>query len=443
MADRFDLRRDIQFNTRVTSATFDETAHRWTVTTDKGESISATYCIMATGCLSQPNMPKFKGADSFKGAIYHTGNWPHEGVDFTSLRVGIIGTGSSAVQSIPEIAKQAKHLTVFQRTATYSVPAVNAPIDPELVRQIKADYAGFRKRNNETMVAAYARFAIGDKSALEVSPEERNRIYEEAWKVGGIMFLYASFTDVLIDKAANDTAAEFIRGKIRSIVKDPATAKLLSPDTVAGCKRLCADTGYYETYNRDNVKLVDVKSAPIEALTPTGLRTANAEFEFDAIVFATGFDAMTGSLNRIDIRGKASLPLKEKWEAGPRTYLGLTTVGFPNMFMISGPGSPSVLTNMVPSIEQHVNWIADCIRDLRVQGVASIEAQQQAEDAWVEHVNEVANATLFPSCNSWYLGANIPGKPRVFMPYLGFPAYVEKCNQVMAAGYEGFALNKS
>ena len=443
VADRFDLRRDIQFNTRVTSATFDEAAHRWTVTTDKGENISAAWCIMATGCLSQPNMPKFKGADSFKGAIYHTGNWPHEGVDFTGKRVGIIGTGSSAVQSIPEIAKQAKHLTVFQRTATYSVPAVNAPIDPALVRQIKADYAGFRKRNNETMVAAYARFAIGDKSALEVSAEERNRIYEDAWKVGGIMFLYASFTDVLIDKAANDTASEFIRGKIRSIVKDPETANLLSPNTVAGCKRLCADTGYYETYNRDNVKLVDVKSAPIEVLTPTGLRTANAEFEFDAIVFATGFDAMTGSLNRINIRGKADLPLKEKWEAGPRTYLGLTTVGFPNMFMISGPGSPSVLTNMVPSIEQHVNWIADCIRDLRAHGVASIEAKQQAEDAWVDHVNEVANATLFPSCNSWYLGANIPGKPRVFMPYLGFPAYVEKCNQVMAAGYEGFALNKA
>jgi len=442
VADRFDMRKDIQFNTRVKSAVFNEATNRWTVTTENGGSMTATYCVMATGCLSAPNTPVFKGSDSFKGEIYHTGKWPHEGVDFTGKRVGIIGTGSSAIQSIPIIAEQAKHLTVFQRTPNYSVPAANRPMDQKLQKEIKADYAAFRERENQQQTAFGSRFQASDVAMLEISKAERDAIYEKYWQIGGLLFLYAS-SDLLLNKDANETAAEFIREKIRSIVKDPETAKLLSPDTVVGCKRLCADTGYYETFNRPNVKLVDVRSAPIEELTPKGLRTTNAEFELDCIVFATGFDAMTGSLLRMDIRGRKGLTLQQKWAEGPRTYLGLTTVGFPNMFIVSGPGSPSVLTNMVPSIEQHVNWIAGAISDLRERQLSCIEPVVEAENAWVDHVNEVAGYTLFPTCNSWYLGANIPGKPRVFMPYLGFPAYVEKCNQVRAAGYEGFALSKA
>ncbi|MSP43845.1 MAG: NAD(P)/FAD-dependent oxidoreductase [Alphaproteobacteria bacterium] len=442
VADRFDMRKDIQFNTRVSGAVFDEAAQRWTITAESGARMTAKYCVMATGCLSAPNTPDFNGSDSFKGDIYHTGKWPHQGVDFTGKRVGIIGTGSSAIQSIPIIAEQAAHLTVFQRTPNYSVPAANRPIDREMEREIKADYAGFRERENREQIAFGSRFQASDVSILDLSPGERTKVYEKYWQIGGLLFLYAS-TDMLINKEANETAAEFIRGKIRSIVKDKATAELLCPDTVVGCKRLCADTGYFETYNRPNVKLVDVELAPIEELTPRGLRTGGKEYELDCIVFATGFDAMTGSLLRMDIKGRKGLSLQQKWSEGPRTYLGLTVVGFPNMFIISGPGSPSVLTNMVPSIEQHVNWISDTIRDLRERQLSCIEPVVEAENAWVEHVNEVGASTLFPTCNSWYLGANIPGKPRVFMPYLGFPAYVEKCNQVRANGYEGFALSKA
>jgi cation diffusion facilitator CzcD-associated flavoprotein CzcO len=439
VADRFDLRKDIQFNTRVKSAIFDEAANRWTITTEDGTSLSAIYCIMATGCLSAPNTPPFKGTESFKGEIYHTGKWPHQGVDFTGKRVGVIGTGSSAIQSIPIIAEQARHLTVFQRTPNYSVPAGNRPMDQKLMREIKADYKAFRERENQTQSAFGSRFQTERTPILSLSKADRDALYEKYWQLGGLLFLYAS-GDLLLNKEANETAAEFIRGKIRSIVKDPETAELLCPYTVVGCKRLCADTGYYETYNRPNVKLVDVKSAPIEELTPNGLRTKDGEYELDCIVFATGFDAMTGSLLRMDIRGRKGLTLHQKWAEGPRTYLGLTTVGFPNMFIISGPGSPSVLTNMVPSIEQHVNWIADTIHDLRGRQLKVIEPAPEAENAWVDHVNEVADHTLFPTCNSWYLGSNIPGKPRVFMPYLGFPAYVAKCNEVRAKDYEGFVL---
>ncbi len=441
VTDRFDLRKDIQFNTRVSSAVYDEAANRWTVTTEDGVSMTATYCIMATGCLSAPNTPAFKGAGSFKGEIYHTGQWPHEAVDFTGKRAGIIGTGSSAIQSIPVIAEQAAHLTVFQRTPNYSVPAGNRPLDRAMEREIKSNYADFRARNNEMQSAYGAYYKRAPASALDATPEELQRTYEQGWKNGGLLFLNA-YDDLLINKQANDTAAEFIRAKIRSIVKDPATAELLSPDTVVGCKRPCADTGYFETFNRPNVTLVNVKHAPIEEITATGLRTTDASFDLDCIIFATGFDAMTGSLLRMDIRGRKGLTLQQKWAEGPRTYLGLTTVGFPNMFIISGPGSPSVLTNMVPSIEQHVNWIGDTIKDLRERQLACIEPVVEAENAWVDHVNEVAGYTLFPTCNSWYLGANIPGKPRVFMPYLGFPAYVAKCNQVRADGYDGFALSK-
>ncbi|MEA2235219.1 MAG: hypothetical protein QOD83_5035 [Solirubrobacteraceae bacterium] len=442
VADRFGLREHIRFDTRVEAATWDEETARWQVRTSQGDEVSAHFLVMATGCLSSANMPKIDGIYSFAGETYHTGQWPHEGVDFTGKRVGIIGTGSSAVQSIPIIAAQADQLTIFQRTATYSVPARNGPLDPEEQATVKATYQAMREQNRLMPAAFGARMKIGEKSALEVEEEERRRVFEETWDYGGFA-LMLSFTDLGIDKSANDIAADFVREKIHSVVSDPGVADLLTPKQVIGCKRLCLDTNYFETFNRANVRLVDVSSAPIEAITPTGLRTGGEDFEFDAIVFATGFDAMTGSLSRIDIKGRGGQTLNEAWHAGPITYLGLGVPGFPNMFTVSGPGSPSVLTNMVVSIEQHVDWIADCIDYVQSHGHASIEATQASADEWVGYVNSVADVTLFPTCNSWYLGANVPGKPRVFMPLPGFPPYVEQCNDVAANNYRGFELRGS
>jgi cyclohexanone monooxygenase len=440
VADRFDLRRDIQFNTRVSAATFDEASDRWTVETDDGGRISARFCVMATGCLSSTNTPDFVGMDSFRGATYHTGQWPHEGVDFSGQRVGVIGTGSSAIQSIPLIAEEAAQLFVFQRTPNFSVPAHNGPLDAETERKIKADYAAFREQNKQSPFGLS--FGGSEVLAVEASADELQREYDERWQRGGLQFLGA-FGDLLFSQEANDTAAEFIRAHIREIVDDPAIAELVSPDTVVGCKRLCVDSGYYQTFNRPNVTLVDIREKGIDEITPDGLSAAGESYRLDSIVLATGFDAMTGALLKIDIRGKGGHTLGEKWAEGPRTYLGLATVGFPNLFTITGPGSPSVLSNMVPSIEQHVNWISDCIAYMRERDVGRVEATLEAQDAWVDHVNEVAGETLYPTCNSWYLGANVPGKPRVFMPYLGFPPYVEKCNEVAARGYEGFVLSES
>jgi cyclohexanone monooxygenase len=435
VADRFDLRRDIQLETRVVSAVYDEAAGRWRVRTGDGEEVTARFCIFATGCLSSANTPAFPGLGEFAGPTFHTGHWPHTPVDFTGKRVGIIGTGSSAIQAIPLIAAQAAHLFVFQRTPNYSVPAQNHPLDPEVQRAVKRDYRDLRQRGGQMPFGFDTRST--ERSALEASPEERLAEYEDRWRQGGLPFLGA-FADMIFNQDANETAAEFIRGKIRAIVRDPAVAAKLMPRGVVGCKRLCSDTEYFETFNRPNVTLVDVAAEPIQAVTAHGLRTTAASYAFDCLVFATGFDAMTGALSRIDIRGKGGITLREKWAEGPRTYLGLSVACFPNLFVITGPGSPSVLSNMVPSIEQHANWIADLIAYLNARGLGRIEATREAEDAWVAHVNEVAGTTLYPSCNSWYLGANIPGKPRVFMPYLGFPAYVQKCDEVAARGYEGF-----
>ena len=439
VADRFALRDGIELDTRVLAARYDEANARWHVQTTSGSAV-ARYCIMATGCLSSTNTPDFPGLDTYTGATYHTGNWPQAGVDFSGRTVGIIGTGSSAIQSIPVIAEQAAHLYVFQRTPNYSVPAQNAPLAPDEQARIKANYAGLRELASRQPFGSNLEF--GDRAALAVSDDERRREYEARWQRGGLPFV-AAFNDLLYSEEANATAAEFIREKIRSIVRDPAVAALLSPQHIVGCKRLCADTGYYATFNRENVTLVDVSSDHITAITPRGLATAKQNYTLDCIVFATGFDAMTGALHRIDIRGRAGMSLKDKWAAGPRTYLGLGTAGFPNLFTITGPGSPSVLSNMLPSIEQHVNWIADCIGFLDSRGYASIEAKPAAEEAWGAHVNDVAYTTLYPHCNSWYLGANVPGKPRVFMPYIGVPPYVQKCNEVAAKEYEGFALARA
>ena len=438
VADRFQLTDDIQFDTRVVSAIYDESMKRWQLTTDDNVTTIARYCVMATGCLSSANTPDIEGIDSFKGNTYHTGQWPHEGVDFTGQRVGIIGTGSSAVQSIPIIAREADQLTVFQRTATYSIPAHNKPLDAKYVKDIKANYAEFRETNNSHTFAAS--FEADEFAAVDSSPETLQQRYLACWDNGGLGFL-AAFNDLVLDKEANDTARDFLHGKIKDIVDDPEVAELLLPRQTVGCKRLCVDTGYFETFNRDNVLLVNVEEQPITRISENGVVVGETEYPVDSLIFATGFDAMTGALNRIDIRGKAGLTLAEKWHAGPRTYLGLPTSGFPNLFTISGPGSPSVLTNMLPSIEQHVNWISDCIRYMTEHNLSAIEATTEAEDDWVDHVNEIADSTLFPTCNSWYLGANVPGKPRVFMPYFGFPPYVEKCVEVAENGYEGFALS--
>jgi cation diffusion facilitator CzcD-associated flavoprotein CzcO len=442
VADRLDLRRDIRFETRVTEARFDEAEHRWDIRTDRGDHVSARHCVMATGCLSTARVPDFEGLTSFKGKTYHTGNWPHEGVDFTGQRVGIVGTGSSAIQAVPVIAAQAAHLTVFQRTPNFSIPSRNGRMTPDYERAWKSAYPQRRDHAREARTGVLN--DPNDKSALEVSDAERQREYEARWEAGGTSFM-AAFNDLIFSQPANDTAAEFVRNQIRGIVRDPAVAELLAPKNhPIGTKRICVDTDYYQTYNRANVTLVDVKSAPITEITPNGLRTGDCNYEFDSIVFATGFDAMTGALTRIDIRGRNGLALRDKWEAGPRTYLGIMTAGFPNLFMITGPGSPSVLSNMIVSIEQHVDWISDCIAWLRTHGLDCIEASLEAEDAWVDHVNEVAYGTLYPSANSWYMGANIPGKPRVFMPYIGgVGAYRGICSDIAAKGYDGFRVAAS
>jgi cyclohexanone monooxygenase len=438
VTDRFGLRSDIRFDTRVTSATFDEAASCWRVETDRGDRVSAKFCIMAVGCLSATNKPPFKGMEDFHGPIYHTGEWPHDGVDFTGLRVGIIGTGSSAIQSIPIIAQQAAELTVFQRTATYSVPAWNEKLTPEYRNTIKADYPALRAKARARPTGFY--FPFNMKPALEASPAEREQKYEEAWERGGLPFLGA-FGDLLFEKAANDTIADFARAKIRNVVKDPATADLLCPDNVFGCKRLCVDTGYFETYNLPHVKLVDVSKTPIERFTAQGIEVNGTEYPLDAIICATGFAAMTGSFDRIMITGRNGLTLSEKWRGGPRAYLGVASAGFPNLFMITGPGSPSVLASMIQAIEQHVDWMLDCMAHLRDVDAATVEAIPQYEDEWVEHVNEVSKVSLRSTCSSWYVGTNIADRPRVFMPYIGgFPVYVQKCNEVMSNGFEGFAI---
>jgi cyclohexanone monooxygenase len=438
VADRFDLRTHIQFETRVTSAVFDEDACRWMIATDRGDRVDAQFVVMATGCLSSWRIPDIEGMGAFRGATYHSGNWPHEPVDFTGLRVGVIGTGSSGIQIIPAVAEQAAHLYVFQRTPNFSVPAHNKPLDAEEQRRFKEGYREYRRLARESLGGLPVQ--PRDASPLDETPDARRKAYEEGWAAGGPGGLLSSYNNLVTDRDANNTAAEFVHTKIREIVKDPAVAELLCPtDHPIGTKRICVDIGYYETYNRDNVTLVDIRSHPIVSFTEAGIRTTDAEYALDAVVFATGFDAMTGTLNKIDIVGRSGRTLRDKWADGPRTYLGLQVAGFPNLFTITGPGSPSVLSNMMVSIEQHVDWIADLLAHLRDHDLAVVEASLGAEDAWVEHVNEVANYTLYPQADSWYVGANIPGKPRVFMPYIGGVGnYRAICDGVAANGYEGF-----
>ena len=443
VADRFDLRRDIQFDTRVERAAFDARAKCWSVTTSDGKTVEAQFIVLATGCLSNARKPDIKGLESFKGPVYHTGSWPHEDVDFTGLRVGLIGTGSSGIQSTPVIAEQARHLTVFQRTANFSIPARNAALTDEERNNVRKTYPEIRRFARE--IARNGIFAEQpDRGALDDSDETRNGKYSARWERGGLTFMYV-YNNLGLERSANDTAANFVRGKIAEIVKDPETAKLLQPNShPIGTKRICIDTDYFATFNRPNVSLVDIKTNPIEEVTANAVRVAGKDHEVDALVMATGFDAMTGSVAKIDISGPGGRTLNEKWAEGPKTYLGLMSAGFPNLFIITGPGSPSVLSNMIVSIEQHVDWIADCLVHMRRQGVATMEASGEAEDKWVAHVNEVAHGTLYPQANSWYMGANIPGKPRIFMPYIGgVGPYRQICNEVAAKGYEGFAMARA
>ncbi len=439
VADRFDLRSDIRFETRVETADFDETSDSWRIETSDGGSTVSRFFVMATGCLSSTTLPDIPGIERFEGTTVHTGQWPKEGVQLKGKRVAIIGTGSSGVQAIPVIAEECEELTVFQRTPQYTIPARNEPLEADRQADVKNRYREFRKANFAMPQALGSETPKFNDSIHDVSEEERLKRFENAWERGGTLFM-SSFNDVLVDESANVYAQDFVREKISEIVEDPEVAAKLTPEHIIGCKRLVIDTDYFATFNRPNVQLVDVSREPIQEITSSGLATQENLFDFDVLIFATGFDAMTGSILRIAITGRDGLTIQEKWSAGPRTYLGLTVPGFPNMFAISGPGSPSVLTNMIISIEQHVEWISDCINWLDAKGASTIEALAAAEDEWVEHVNAKAERTLFPGCNSWYLGANVPGKTRVFMPLLGFPGYVRRCEQVAENEYEGFVI---
>lgn len=438
IADRFALRDGIQFNTRVAAAAWDEAGQCWQVHTERGQAWTARFVVMAAGPLSTPNTPDLPGLADFKGPVLHTGRWPHQPVDFSGQRVGVIGTGSSGVQAIPVIAGQAAQLTVFQRTATYAVPAHNGPLDADHEARIKADYAGFRQRNLQTRGGFGCETPPNPGYAVNATPAEREAAFEHRWSIGGFAFLGA-FDDLLLDPVANEMAAEFVRGKIRSTVHDPATARLLCPSHTIGCKRLCVDsTGYYATFNRPNVQLVDLNAEPIAHFTATGLQAGGRHHALDSLVLATGFDAMTGTLLRLDLRGRGGQTIQHKWAAGPLNHLGLMVNGFPNFFNVVGPGSTSAFTNMTVAIEQHIAWITNCITWLRRQGRHTIEPTADAEAEWIAHVNKLAQRTLYLSCASWYLGANIPGKPRVFMPAIGFPQYAARCAAVAREGYPGF-----
>ena len=442
VADRFNLKKDIEFNIEVKASRFDEKLKTWKITTNTGEEINAQYFIMATGCISTTQIPNIKGLSDYVGNTFHTGDWPHEEVDFSGQSIAVIGTGSSGIQSIPVLAKQAKKLTVFQRTPNYSIPSQNEPMTKKYERSWKDVYS---ERRKEMRYSAHGSLKdLNDVPALSVDEDQRQELYTKRWAIGGTGFL-GSFNDLLTNADANYTAAEYVRQQINRVVKDKETAEILCPRSYPiGTKRICIDTGYFETYNRENVKLVDISKKPIQRLVTDGIIVDDQLYPFDSIIFATGFDAMTGSIFNVDIKGRDGLALKEKWNAGPKTYLGLMSASFPNLFMITGPGSPSVKSNMIMSIEQHVDLVIETLLSMRRKGLSVVEPELEAENKWVDHVQEVANKTLFPQANSWYMGANIPGKPRLFMPYIGgVGAYREICEEIVANNYRGFKFEKS
>ena len=443
VADRFDLRRDIRFNTAVTKARWDESTRSWHVLTDSGDELTARFCVFGTGCLSSPNKPMIDGLDSFGGETYVTGLWPHERVDLAGKSVAVIGTGSSGIQSIPVIARQAAHVTVFQRTPNFVVPAQNRPLEDREQAEIKRSYRDVREQARQSIGGIARGAEPSTRPALETPSDELRSELDERWEFGGLGGFLNSHPDTVFDARAAERIADYLRDRVRETVEDPVTAELLCPKTYpVGSKRLCVDTGYFETFNRDNVDLVDLNAHPVERISDTGVVAGGTHYDVDVIVLATGFDAMTGSLGRIDIRGRNNESLADKWSAGPRTYLGLMSAGFPNMFTVTGPGSPSVLSNMVTSIEQHVDWIGDVLVAMRDEGQSVIEPQTEAEDVWTQHVTAIAEPTIFMQANSWYLGANVPGKPRVFMPYVGgVGTYRAICDAVAADGYPGFEFD--
>nr|WP_115326951.1 NAD(P)/FAD-dependent oxidoreductase [Mycolicibacterium gilvum] len=439
VADKLDLRPGITFDTRVVSATLDEKTLRWTVVTDAGETVTARFVIMATGPLSAALTPAFPGLDTFAGEVYHTAHWPHEPVDFSSKRVAVIGTGSSGIQSIPLIAEQAEQLYVFQRTPNYSVPAGNRTLTESDVAEVKSNYA--ERRAMSWRSGGGSPHVAHPKLTMEATAEERRAAFERRWELGGVLFS-KTFSDQMIDPVANDEARRFYEEKVRAVIDDPEVADLLIPnDHPIGTKRICTDTNYFQTFNRPNVRLISVRRTPIESIDATGITTSDAHYDIDALVLATGFDAMTGALAKIDIVGRGGQSLREDWAEGPRTYLGLGVDGFPNLFLVSGPGAPAVLANMVLHAEAHVNWIADAITHLDSHGHTALEATAESVDNWIAECNRRAEATLFPRANSWYMGANVPGKPRVFMLFIGgFGVYLDICAEVAAAGYKGFQI---
>ncbi len=443
VAEKFDLLRDIQFNTRVKSAHFDEKSGRWHIETDKGHTLSARYFIPAVGNLSDASIPAFEGQGSFRGDVYMTARWPKGGVDFRGKRVGIVGTGATAMQAIPLIAQEAEHLTVFQRTPNYGAPLMNEPMDPEVDRQVKANYPELRRQAWESL--AGVPFDKLRPSALSDTPEQRRAHYEDCWQAGGFNMWLGSYEDILSDIEANATAAEFMRDKIRERVDSPEIAEILCPppSQAYGTRRQACENGYFETFNRDNVTLVDLRKSPIEEIVPEGIRTTDGQYTFDILIYATGFDAFTGSLFRMDIRGKDGKTLEQHWDNGPRTLYGLCTCGFPNLFLITGPQSPSVLFNMPLGIEMHAQWIADCIAYLDQNGYRSIEPTEEDEQGWLAETETVAQTTLLPKTESWYSGANIPGKPRLFMVYLGGgKEYKRIITESAEKSYSGFVLHR-
>jgi len=444
VADRFELRRDIQLETWVRGAEYDEVAQRWSIQTSTGLLVSARFLVCAVGALSVANKPDIPGIDDFNGETYHTGNWPLEPVSFAGKRVGVIGTGSSGVQSIPEIAKEARHVTVFQRTPQYSIPARNQPLDPKRLAEVRENWDEIRARMNTPPPpeADFAPFPGNGRSALEETPEERHALYEALWERGTLNFVGGNYPELLMNEEINREVSEFIRGKIREIVRDPEIAKKLSPHYFYATKRPILDDGYYETFNRDNVTLVDLREDPIAKITRKGVHTATGEHPIDMLVLATGFDAITGSMLRLDPKGRGGISLKERWETRFHNYLGMTISGFPNLFMIHGPGTPGVLYNMPLGAELETEWIANCLRHLNEQGLGAVEPTRDAENNWDREVNELANQTLFPRTDSWYTGANIPGKPRHFSVHLGGPAYFQRIVEVADEGYEGFVFEK-
>jgi cation diffusion facilitator CzcD-associated flavoprotein CzcO len=439
IVDRFELRDDIQLSTNISSVRFNESSQSWTIYSDRDENFDAQFLILATGCLSQPNWPKLEGLDSFGGNIYHSAEWPHHPIDFTGRRVGVIGSGSSAIQLIPVVAEQADSMTVFQRTANYSIPGHNRRLDPVEVKQIKSDYAGLRGRAKNTPRGVA--FLKPQKLAANSTREEMIADFEWRWQYGGLAFL-EGFSDLGINANFNEVAAEFVKEKIRAIVKDEKTAERLCPTNIIGGKRLCVDTHYFETYNSPDVELVDVNSTAIEKVIKQGVMAGERHFELDDLIIATGFDAISGALLNIDIVGKDGVTLQSQWDSGPKSYLGLTMAGFPNLFTITGPGSPSVLTNMLCSIEQHVEWITECLDYMQENQHSTIEASTEAEENWWAHVQEAAAQVLRSKTRSWYNGSNIENKADVFMPYVGgFHNYSKYCDNSVKKGYEGFIFS--